>query len=149
MEIDQADSLADGVLQIPAEPANSEGNEIKGNSSSVPPMVEAIQALEPGSVALVAAHSGTIYKIMGGDDTDGNALTAPDGDDSVGLGIDTTVGDNFAEITLFPKKESNGKVPTYGDLWKIVINNDTGEAVVEWRKNLQPTRLNLENETIL
>ena len=56
---DSADRLADGVLQVPASKANTKGNEIKGNSGSVDPTVEAIKVLEPGSVALVAAHSGT------------------------------------------------------------------------------------------
>ena len=144
---DSADTIADGVVQVPANKANTEGNEIKGNSGSVDPTVEAILSLEPGSVALVAAHSGTIYRIMGGQDTDGNPETGKDGDTSVGLGIDTTAGDNFAKVTMFPKKKSNGKVPTFGDLWKIVINHNTGEAVVEWRKNLQPMKLELVNES--
>ena len=147
LSVDGDDTLPDGVVQVPASKANTEGNEIKGNSGSVEPTVEAIMALEEGSVALVAAHSGTIYRIMGGQDTDGNSETGKDGDTSVGLGIDTTEGDNFAKVTLFPKKESDGKVPTFGDLWKIVINKETGEAAVEWRKNLQPMGLTVVNET--
>ena len=147
LSVDSADTIADGVTQVPASKANTEGNEIKGNSGSVDPTVEAIKALEPGSVALVAAHSGTIYRIMGGQDTDGNPSTGKDGDNSVGLGIDTTQGDNFADVTMFPKKESDGKVPTFGDVWKVVINHESGEAVVEWRKNLQPTGFSVANES--
>lgn len=143
---DTEDLIDDGVRQVPADKANTDGNELNGNSGSVDPTVAEIKALTPGSVALVAAHSGTIYRIMGGQDTDGDALTGED--DSVGLGIDTTVGDNFADVTLFPKKESDGKVPTFGDVWKIVINTNTGEAKVVWRKNLQPPRLALENQTV-
>ncbi|MFK7993856.1 MAG: phosphoglycerate mutase family protein [Granulosicoccus sp.] len=153
VELEIADLLAadvmdgdatDGVRQVPGV-AFDINNEIMSNSVSVDPTVEAIRELAPGSVALVAAHSGTIYRIMGGQDTDGNPNTGDD--DSVGLGIDTNFGDNFAEVTLFPKKESDGKVPTFGDLWKIVINNNTGEARVAWRKNLQPLSLKIENQT--
>lgn len=145
---DNTDGIEDGVRQVPEFDANTAFNELTGNSKSVGPTVTAIEALtlESGNVALVAAHSGTIYRIMGGEDTDGNPAT---GDDTTtGLGIDTTVGDNLADITLFPKKEFNGKVPTFGDVWKIVINNNTGEAKVVWRKNLQPG-LTVENQTIV
>jgi len=130
LDRDIEDGIVDGVMQIPA-----------GE-----PMAQAILDLPAGSVAIVAAHSGTIYKILGGDDTDGNPATGDD--DSVGLGIDTTIGDNFSDVTLFPKKESNGKVRDFGDLWKIVINNDTGKARVVWRKSLQPQSLQLQDATI-
>lgn len=147
--VDTMDGIQDGVRQVPISDANMDGNELNGNSGSVIPTLEAIQALEAGSVALVAAHSGTIYRIMGGEDTDGNAETVTDeGDAGVGLGIDTTVGDNQAEVTLFPKNLDDGKVPTFGDIWKIVINNNTGVARVAWRKNLQPNRLTIDNQTI-
>ncbi len=131
---DTADGIDDGVMQLPADAANSPGNELTSNGKSVGPMAAAIMALPAGSVAVVAAHSGTIYKILGGSDTDGNPATGDD--DTVGLGIDTTVGDNYAEDTLFPKKEADGKVRVFGDLWKIVINAETKEAQVEWRKSL-------------
>ncbi|MFK7859869.1 MAG: histidine phosphatase family protein [Granulosicoccus sp.] len=144
-----ADRIPDGVRQVPFDVANTDGNELNGNSGSVVPTLAAIEALEPGSVALVAVHSGTIYRIMGGGDTDGNPNTPKDGSDtSVGLGIDTTVGIPLADITLFPKKESDGKLRTFGDIWKIVINNNTGNARVAWRKNLQPLRLSVENQTL-
>lgn len=147
--VDTMDGIQDGVRQVPISDANMPLNELNGNSGSVIPTVDAIKALDAGSVALVAAHSGTIYRIMGGEDTDGNADTVTDdGDATVGLGIDTTVGDNQADVTLFPKKESDGKVPTFGDIWKIVINNNTGVARVAWRKNLQPNRLTVDNQTI-
>ena len=103
-------------------------------------------ALPAGSVAVVAAHSGTIYNILGGSDTDGNPATGKD--EFSGLGIDTTVGGTAAGESIFPKKESNGKVPTFGDLWKIVIDSDSGEATVAWRKNLQMQSLELSNEVV-
>lgn len=141
--VDTDDTIDDGVVQLPAFDANTAGNELSGNSKSVGPTAQAILDLPAGSVAVVAAHSGTIYRILGGEDTDGNMLTGDD--DSVGLGIDTTIGENFDDVTLFPKKESDGKVPTFGDVWRVVINNDTGNARVAWRKNLQLQRLRLQN----
>lgn len=145
ISVDDLDGIQDGVRQVPVSDANIDGNEINGNSGSVIPTLNAIEALLPGSVALVAAHSGTIYKIMGGSDTNGTAESIEDTD--IGLGIDTTVGNNQDAVTLFPKKESDGKVPTFGDIWKIVINNNTGVARVAWRKNLQPPRLSVDNQT--
>ena len=133
------DDIPDGVWQVPFAIADADlnmENEINGNSGSVVPSVDAIQSLPMGSVAVLAAHSGTIYRILGGEDTDGNSAT---GDDfSVGLGIDTTM-----DAGLFPKK-SNGKVPTFGDVWKLVIYGD-GTASVKWRKRLDFTAIRVEN----
>lgn len=143
---DSEDGIDDGVVQLPATAANAEGNELTSNSKSVKPMVEAIMALPAGSVAVVAAHSGTIYSILGGSDTDGNPATGDD--DFSGLGIDTTISNDQDLASLFPKKESDGKVPTFGDLWKVTIDTDTGEATVVWRKNLQMQNLQVMNETV-
>lgn len=93
------------------------------DSESVQPTVYALQSLPAGSVALVGAHSGTIYRIFGGEQTDGNG----------GLGIDTT-GDPIA----FPKA-SNGKVPEFGDLWKVTITNSVGK--LDKRISLQVVEL--------
>lgn len=135
-------SDSDGVWQVPF--AGEKDNEIKGNSGSVVPTVDAINSLQPGDVAVVAAHSGTIYRIFGGEDTDGNPDTDlnfdpqedAEPDMSIGLGIDTT-----QDEALFPKAE-DGKVPTFGDLWKIVIRSN-GKAVVRWRKSLQADKLDV------
>ena len=131
------DYVLDGVWQVPFAVADADlnmANEINGNSGSVVPSVEAIQSLQLGSVAVLAAHSGTIYRILGGEDTDGNPATDKDGDFSVGLGIDTTT-----DAGLFPKKD-NGKVPTFGDVWKVVIK-ENGTASVKWRKRLDFTAI--------
>ena len=96
----------DGVQQLPADV----NDEFSSNSISVQPTVDALLSLPPGSVAVVAAHSGTIYRIFGGQDTDGSG----------GLGIDTTQNSRD-----FPKG-SDGKVPDFGDLWKVVIRNGHG-----------------------
>lgn len=86
-------------------------DEFSSNSISVDPTVTALLSLEPGSVAVVAAHSGTIYRIFGGQNTDGSG----------GLGIDTTM-----DPVAFPKKSSDGKVPEFGDLWEVKIRNGQG-----------------------
>lgn len=131
------DGVPDGVLQVPyavADEASNMENETNGNSVSVVPSVEAIQSLPMGSVAVLAGHSGTIYRILGGEDTDGNPATDKKGDFSVGLGIDTTM-----DAGLFPRN-SDGKVPTFGDIWKVVIRAN-GTAVVKWRKRLDFTAI--------
>lgn len=109
----------DGIQQFPSGivPNNYDGRleTIDSPSSSVGDTVTALSNLPAGSVALVAMHSGTFYKILDG------------------LGIDNTVAGPTDE-GLFPK-DSNGKISTFGDIWKIVIKNGVGE--VKWRKNLQ------------
>lgn len=81
---------------------------------SVDPTVEALNNLPEGSVALVAMHSGTFYDILGD------------------LGITTPV--TVTDEGLFPKGE-DGKISTFGDIWKVQIKNNVAE--VKWRKNLQ------------
>ncbi len=110
----------DGIQQFPT---NIVPNEYDGRletidspSSSVDPTIDALSNLPAGSVALVAMHSGTFYKILDG------------------LGIDNTV-DEPTDEGLFPKG-TDGKISTFGDIWKVVIKDDSvGE--VKWRKNLQ------------
>ena len=87
---------------------------IDSPSDSVDWTVDTLEDLPAGSVALVAMHSGTFYKILSG------------------LGIDTP--DDVTDEGLFPK-DKKGKISTFGDIWKIEIED--GEANVEWRKNLQ------------
>lgn len=102
----------DGIQQLPAD-----GTELapESTSSSVSLTVAALAGLPGGSTALVAGHSGTIYKIM---------------DD---FGIDTS------SPTRFPR-DAKGKVRDFGDIWKMVIQSN-GQAQVHWKVNLQPTRL--------
>ena len=83
-------------------------------SDSVDWTVDTLKDLPAGSVALVAMHSGTFYKILSG------------------LGIDTP--DVETDEGLFPK-DSKFKISTFGDIWKVEMED--GEANVEWRKNLQ------------
>ncbi len=117
---DDTDGMVDGVRQVPAPDANSADNELTSNSKSVDPTVEAIKALEPGSVALVAAHSGTIYRIMGGQDTDGNADTVDaKGGTGIGLGIDTTVGENYADTSaLLPSTQGKNLQGRGANIWR-------------------------------
>lgn len=109
----------DGIQQFPTDVVanNYEGRleTIDSPSSSVDPTVDALTGLPHGSVALVAMHSGTFYKILDG------------------LDIDNTVAEPTDE-GLFPKGE-DGKISTFGDVWKVDIKN--GVAKVKWRKNLQ------------
>ncbi len=109
------DLISDGVQQLPAD-----GMELNPQSTgpSEQPTIDALYLLEPGDVAVVAGHSGTLYDIF------------------EGLNIDTSDNGDFPKDTR-PGKE--GKVRDYGDVWKIIIRN--GEAKFKWRKNLQPTRL--------
>lgn len=125
-ELPDGDDMPDGVWQVPF--AGDTANEVNGNSGSVDPTVMFIQTqLQAGDVAVIAAHSGTIYKILGGDATDGTG----------GLGIDTT---QPADSDDFPKKPSDGKVPGFGDVWKVVIK-PSGVAVLKWRKDVDFKRL--------
>jgi len=110
--------LGDGIQQYPIDAVamSYEGRleTIDSPSDSVVPTVQALKNLPNGSVALVAMHSGTFYKILDG------------------LGIETS--DEVTDEGLFPK-DINGKISTFGDVWKVVIRND--KARVKWRKNLQ------------
>lgn len=105
------DLISDGVQQLP-----SDGTELNPQSTSVSEQLtaDALLGLDGGSVAVVAGHSGTLYDIM----------------DLLGINTD--------DSSDFPRK-SGGKVRDFGDLWKVVIKNNT--AKFRWRKNLQPTRL--------
>ena len=109
------DLLSDGVQQLPAG-----GTELNPQSTgpSEQPTIDAIHLLEPGDVAVIAGHSGTLYDIF------------------EGLNIDTSDNGDFPKDT---RPGNEGKVRDYGDVWKIVVRN--GEAKFKWRKNLQPTRL--------
>jgi len=122
-DLPDGDSMPDGVWQVPL--AGDMANEVTSNSGSVGPTVDFINDLPMGSVAVIAGHSGTLYRIFGGEQTDGTG----------GLGINTTA-DSFS----FPKKISDGKVPGFGDIWKIVIRPD-GSANFKWRKDVDFDRI--------
>ena len=115
------DMKADGVQQLPAMNTSEldDGTGSEGTKNTIAPTVEALKALEAGSVAVVAGHSGTIYKIIDG------------------LGIDTSSETDFPRDT---RKGKEGKVPTFGDIWKLTIKDD-GTAVFDSRINLQPGAL--------
>ena len=125
------DGVYDGIEQLPF--AGNKANETTGNSGSVEPTIAALKALPLGSVAVVAVHSGTLYRILGGEDTnsvDGMGKVA-------GLGINTT-RDPFS----FPKNDE-GKIKDFGDIWKIVIRRNRN-ASFRWRKSLQFKSLRIE-----
>ncbi len=111
------DLIADGVQQLPADQ-----NELDAKAGASEQLTaDALLALAPGSVAVVGGHSGTIYDIF--------EL----------MGVETD-----EDPSLFPKKASDGKVPTFGDLWRLSIRTQrNGEQVVTVRKRiqLQPTKL--------
>ena len=102
----------------------------ESTSGSIQPLVDALQSLPGGSVVLAAGHSGTLYKIMGNGDPD-KGIT--------GLGIDTSDGFHFP-------RNDDGKVRDFGDIWKVVINTNTGVAKLRWRKNLEFRKLQVKQE---
>jgi broad specificity phosphatase PhoE len=112
----------DGIQQFPMDIVanNYEGRleTIDSPSTSVPPTVTALSNLPADSVALVAMHSGTFYKILDG------------------LGINNFIHEDDlpTDEGLFPKG-TDGKISTFGDIWKVEIKDGVGE--VKWRKNLQ------------
>lgn len=93
---------------------------------SVCATVDAIINTPPGDTILVAGHSGTLYDIMGEGNNECN-----------GLGLLT---DNEPGSHRFPK-DSEGKIPDYGDVWKVVIRN--GAARFIYRVNLEATQLSV------
>lgn len=97
----------------------------EGTSASEAPVINALLALEPGSVALVAGHSGTLYDIMYG----------------IGLNDVCTVANIDAgtcDANRYPFDEKK-KVANFGDIWKVTLKN--GTAKFRYRQNLQPVRL--------
>lgn len=105
----------DGIQQIPSVNTSelNDGSGSQGTSGTVAPTAAALLALPGGSVAVVAGHSGSIYPIM----------------EAIGL-------NTMNNPANFPRKASNGKIPEFGDIWKVVLQN--GNAQLHWRVNLQP-----------
>ena len=119
----------DGIQEFPVE--NDDGEfatelDPEGTSASEAPTIDALLSLPPGSVALVAGHSGTLYDIM------------------AGLGLQDVCGPDTLETCdqdRYPAKD-NGKVKNFGDLWKITI--DGGSPTFVYRVNLQPLELQVD-----
>jgi len=111
-----ADGNADFIQQLP-----DNGLELapESTSSSEDLTVSALRNLPGGSVALVAGHSGTIYDIF------------------EKLGVNTDDNEELFPKDTRPGKE--GKVPTFGDIWKLVLRGD--RVRVSYRINLQPQKL--------
>lgn len=98
----------------------------ESTTPSVCATIDAIRDTPPGDTILIAGHSGTLYDMMG----DGN-------DDCTGLGLLT---DNEPGSHRFPKDE-DGKARDYGDVWKVVIRNDSARFI--YRVNLEATQLTI------
>ena len=114
--VNDYDLIPDGVQQLPSNLMELDAKA----SASEDITAETLLALAPGSVAVVGAHSGTIYDILDK------------------MGADTSDPD------VFPRRADNGKVPTFGDLWRVTIRTKrNGETVVRVNKRiqLQPTKL--------
>lgn len=117
----------DGVQEYPI--LNAETNEFatelspEGTSSSESPTIDALKNLDPGSVALVAGHSGTLYDIM------------------YGLGLTDACTKATVETCNQDRYPINEKVKVanFGDIWKVVLAN--GNAKFRFRTNLQPVKL--------
>jgi len=120
------------VIQLPATLEGETATELNPESTtpSECAMLEAIAAAQEAGMdtILLSGHSGTLYDIMGY----GN-------DFCNGLGLDTSDDDRFP-------KDEKGKVRDYGDIWKVVINPN-GIARFAYRKNLQPTKLSVVNQS--
>lgn len=117
----------DGVQEFPI--LNAETNEFaeelspESTSSSESPTINALKNLDPGSVALVAGHSGTLYDIM------------------YGLGLTDACTKATAETCNQDRYPINDKfkVANFGDIWKVELAN--GRAKFRFRTNLQPVKL--------
>lgn len=110
------DLIPDGVQQLPSNYMELDAKA----SASEDITAETLLDLAPGSVAVVGAHSGTIYDILDK------------------MGADTFDPD------VFPRRLDNGKVPTFGDLWRVTVRTkNNGDKVVRVNKRiqLQPTKL--------
>ena len=101
------DLTPDGVQQLPANALECAAGFESSGVSRVP-TENALLALPPGSVALVGAHSGTIYRIL------------------EDFGVDTS------DPVDFPRS-SNGQVEGYTGLWKIIIKSN---GTVVYKKHL-------------
>lgn len=121
----------DGIQEFPV--LNDDGTQNaseldpEGTSASEAPVIEALLTLAPGSVALVAGHSGTLYDIMAGLGLDDVCLT------------DTVATCNQSRYPI----DEDVKVRDYGDIWKV--NVEDGVATFIFRANFQPAELALDN----
>lgn len=127
LEGDNDKNANDGVQEFPI--LNADTNEFatelspEGTSSSEDPTIDALKNLAPGSVALVAGHSGTLYDIM-----QGLGLT----DVCTKATVETCNKDRYPINKKF-------KVANFGDIWKIELTNR--DVKFRFRTNLQPVKL--------
>ncbi len=123
----------DGIQEFPVYNGDSFALELspEKTSASEQPTIDALMALPPGSVALVAGHSGTLYDIMAGLGLDDVCLKKT---------VKTCNQDRYPINNV-----KKAKVADYGDIWKIVIRD--GQAKFQFRKNLQIGNLAIINQS--
>jgi len=121
-------NAGDGIQELPV--SNDDGSDAtelnpESTKGSKAPTIAALMNLSPGSVALVAGHSGTLYDIM------------------AGLGLDDACVKAAVETcdqVRYPVN-AKGKVKNFGDIWKVTLVDGVAEFV--YRANLQPLALEL------
>lgn len=123
-------NAGDGIQELPI--SNDDGSDAtelnpESTKGSKAPTIAALMNLSPGSVALVAGHSGTLYDIMAGLGLD---------DACVKTAVDT------CDQARYPVN-GKGKVKNFGDIWKITLMDGVAEFV--YRANLQPLALELND----
>jgi len=121
-------NAGDGIQELPV--SNDDGSDAtelnpESTKGSKAPTIAALMNLSPGSVALVAGHSGTLYEIM------------------AGLGLDDACAKAAVDTCDQMRYPINakGKVKNFGDIWKITLIDGVAEFV--YRANLQPLALEL------
>ena len=88
----------DGIQQYPADKRECDPG-FEATTGSKPPIVAAILALPPGSEAVIANHSETLYSI-----------------------ITETTGIDTSDPVLFPKEDgSSTRVRNFNDLWIVKV----------------------------
>lgn len=123
---DEDKNPGDGVQELPVyAESDTFATELNPESTkgSVSPTVEALKSLPAGSVALVAGHSGTLYKIM------------------LDLGLaDACAPDNIdnCDVHRYPVNAKN-KVANFGDIWHVQLTPEG--ATFDYRVNLQAENL--------
>ncbi|MEE9321571.1 MAG: hypothetical protein V3U76_14080 [Granulosicoccus sp.] len=118
----------DGIQELPV--SNDDGSDAtelnpESTKRSKAPTIAALMNLAPGSVVLVAGHSGTLYDIMAGIGLD---------DACVKAAVET------CDQARYPIN-AKGKVKNFGDIWKVTLIDGAAEFV--YRANLQPLALEL------
>lgn len=125
---DNDKNAEDGVQEFPIlneDTASGFAEELspESTSSSEDLTIDALKNLAPGSIALVAGHSGTLYDIM------------------QGLGLSDVCTEATIETCNQDRYPINEKfkVANFGDIWKIILTNR--DVKFRFRTNLQPMQL--------